>query len=166
MASGATIVSPIVLPNGPEMAAAFIAIGSGATTAPLNPAYRQEEFEFYMEDLNARALVVEKGSASPAVAAAKAKGVRILELGWEESDPSGSFSILGETGGAAANGGLGRAGRHRADPAYLGHHVAAEDRAAGSGQYRRLGAPYRRDEAVDARRPLPEHHCRSSTFTA
>ena len=27
----------IVLPNGPEMAAAFIAIGAGATTAPLNP---------------------------------------------------------------------------------------------------------------------------------
>ena len=28
----------IVLPNGPEMAAAFVAIGAGATTAPLNPA--------------------------------------------------------------------------------------------------------------------------------
>ena len=96
----------IVLPNGPEMAAAFIAIGAGATTAPLNPAYRQEEFEFYMEDLNARALVVEKGSTSPAVAAAKAKGIRILELGWAEGDPSGSFSILGEPSGTAANGGL------------------------------------------------------------
>jgi len=29
----------IVLPNGPEMATAFIAIASGATSAPLNPAY-------------------------------------------------------------------------------------------------------------------------------
>ena len=34
----------IVLPNGPEMAAAFIAIAAGATTAPLNPAYRGVEF--------------------------------------------------------------------------------------------------------------------------
>ena len=59
-----------------------------------------------MEDLNARALVVEKGSTSPAVAAAKAKGIRILELGWAEGDPSGSFSILGEPSGTAANGGL------------------------------------------------------------
>ena len=30
----------IVLPNGPEMATAFLAVACGATTAPLNPAYR------------------------------------------------------------------------------------------------------------------------------
>src|SRR3546814_6978757 len=40
----------IVLPNGPEMAAAFVAIGTGATTAPLNPAYRAEELEFYITE--------------------------------------------------------------------------------------------------------------------
>src|SRR3954453_5224371 len=50
---------PIVLPNGPEMAAAFVAIAAGATTAPLNPAYRAEEFEFYLTDLKARALVLD-----------------------------------------------------------------------------------------------------------
>ena len=61
----------IVLPNSAEMAAAFVAIGCGATTAPLNPAYRQEEFDFYLDDLNARALVVEQGSKSPAIAAAE-----------------------------------------------------------------------------------------------
>jgi acyl-CoA synthetase (AMP-forming)/AMP-acid ligase II len=32
----------IVLPNGPDMAAAFLAIGAGAATAPLNPAYRAD----------------------------------------------------------------------------------------------------------------------------
>jgi acyl-coenzyme A synthetase/AMP-(fatty) acid ligase len=41
----------IVLPNGPAMATAFIAIASGATCAPLNPAYRADEFEFCMSDL-------------------------------------------------------------------------------------------------------------------
>ena len=41
----------IVLPNGPEMAAAFLAIACGATTAPLNTAYRREEFAFYLSDL-------------------------------------------------------------------------------------------------------------------
>ena len=35
---------------------------SGATTAPLNRAYRQEEFEFTLSDLNAKALVVEAGT--------------------------------------------------------------------------------------------------------
>ena len=41
----------IVLPNGAEMATAFVAIAAGAAAAPLNPAYRAEEFEFYMSDL-------------------------------------------------------------------------------------------------------------------
>ena len=44
----------IVLPNGPEMAAAFLAVAAGATTAPLNPAYRADEFEFYLADLGAK----------------------------------------------------------------------------------------------------------------
>jgi len=30
----------IVLPNGPEMASAFVTIAQGAVTAPLNPAYK------------------------------------------------------------------------------------------------------------------------------
>ena len=51
----------VVLPNGPEMAAAFVAIACGATTAPLNPAYRAEEFDFYLSDLNAKALVILEG---------------------------------------------------------------------------------------------------------
>ncbi|MGN6548564.1 MAG: AMP-binding protein, partial [Pararhizobium sp.] len=44
----------IVLPNGPEMASAFISVAACATTAPLNPAYRAEEFEFYLTDLGAK----------------------------------------------------------------------------------------------------------------
>ncbi len=48
----------IVLPNGPEMAAAFVTIAQAAVTAPLNPAYQREEYSFYLNDLRARALVV------------------------------------------------------------------------------------------------------------
>jgi acyl-coenzyme A synthetase/AMP-(fatty) acid ligase len=48
----------IVLDNGPEMAVAFLCIAAGATAAPLNPAYRADEFEFYLSDLNARLLIV------------------------------------------------------------------------------------------------------------
>ena len=36
----------IVLDNGPEMAAAFLAIGSAATAAPLNPSYRPRSSSF------------------------------------------------------------------------------------------------------------------------
>jgi acyl-CoA synthetase (AMP-forming)/AMP-acid ligase II len=42
----------IVLANGPEMATCFMACASGVTSAPLNPAYRADEFEFYLSDLS------------------------------------------------------------------------------------------------------------------
>ncbi len=70
----------MVLPNGPEMAAAFVCVGSGATTAPLNPAYRHDEFEFYLSDLNARCLLIQQGMESPARAVATARGIPIVEL--------------------------------------------------------------------------------------
>ncbi|MGZ6142504.1 MAG: acyl--CoA ligase, partial [Myxococcales bacterium] len=91
----------IVLPNGPQMAAAFVTIAAGATTAPLNPAYRTEEFEFYLTDLRAKALVV--AGESPARAVASRLGVPILELrGFELEAPPGLQ-------GKAARPGLGEA---------------------------------------------------------
>src|SRR5262245_5638589 len=44
----------IVVPQGPEMATAFIAVAAGATSAPLNPACRADEFDFYLSALNAK----------------------------------------------------------------------------------------------------------------
>ena len=70
----------MVLPNGPEMAASFVAIACGATTAPLNPAYKPDEFDFYLADLNARALVIQRGMDSPAREVAAARGIPIVEL--------------------------------------------------------------------------------------
>ncbi len=129
----------IVLPNGPEMATAFIAIASGATAAPLNPGYRTDEFEFYMSDLNARALVVEAGSASPALAAAKKLGVNVLTLTPELGAGRRRLRALGRGAGNGGAAGPGAGRRHRADPAYVGHHVAAEDRAADAGQCGEVG---------------------------
>lgn len=70
----------IVIPNGPLMAAAFVALSAGAVTAPLNPAYRQDEFHFYMDDLQVKALIVEEGSTSPAREAAARLGIPVIAL--------------------------------------------------------------------------------------
>jgi acyl-CoA synthetase (AMP-forming)/AMP-acid ligase II len=85
----------IVLPNGPEMATAFITIAQAAVTAPLNPAYRQEEFSFYLEDLKARALVVLAGTDGPAVATATAAGIPVLRLETQPDLPAGQFTLSG-----------------------------------------------------------------------
>ncbi|MBT3991709.1 MAG: AMP-binding protein [Rhodospirillaceae bacterium] len=100
----------IVLPNGPEMASAFLSIAAGATTAPLNPGYTEQEFDFYLSDLNAKALMVEKGSSSPALAVAKQRNIPVLEIEWAETDPAGTFSFVGDASGEpTANGGYGEA---------------------------------------------------------
>ena len=83
----------IILPNGPEMATAFAGIATAATTAPLNPTYRQEEFEFYLEDLNAKALVLEKGSESPARAAAQKLRINVMELSNGDDHAAGDFDL-------------------------------------------------------------------------
>jgi len=88
----------IVLPNGPEMAAAFVAVGSGATTAPLNPAYRAEEFEFYLSDLGARALIVQQGDDTPAREIAARRGITLLELVADPAGPAGGFELHGSGG--------------------------------------------------------------------
>ena len=87
----------IVLPNGPEMASAFFTIAHVATTAPLNPAYREEEYEFYLEDLQAKALVVAEDYDGPALPAARKYGVAILRLSFDEAAPAGSFTLSAES---------------------------------------------------------------------
>ena len=88
----------IVLPNGPEMAAAFITIAQSAVTAPLNPAYRQDEFSYYLEDLKAKAVLLPSGYDGPAAAAATAKGIPILRLETGPDLPAGQFSLQAEAG--------------------------------------------------------------------
>jgi acyl-CoA synthetase (AMP-forming)/AMP-acid ligase II/carbonic anhydrase/acetyltransferase-like protein (isoleucine patch superfamily)/acyl carrier protein len=89
----------VVLPNGPEMAAAFIATISAATCAPLNPAYRREEFEFYLTDLNAKVLLVADEMESPSREVARQRGVEVLNVTVAPDAPAGVFGLNGSAPG-------------------------------------------------------------------
>jgi acyl-CoA synthetase (AMP-forming)/AMP-acid ligase II len=60
----------IALPNGLPMLVAFLAASVAGTAAPLNPAYREEEFRFYLEDTAARVLILPPNGAEEARRAA------------------------------------------------------------------------------------------------
>jgi acyl-CoA synthetase (AMP-forming)/AMP-acid ligase II len=92
----------MVLPNGPEMATVFIAVACGATTAPLNPAYKAEEFDFYLADLNAKALIVMQGWDTPARAVAEKRGIAVVEL--VPGEAAGDFTLSTTLSGAPAQG--------------------------------------------------------------
>lgn len=70
----------VVLPNGPEMAMTFLSVIAGATCAPLNPAYQEKEFEFYLSDINAGAVIVQAGIDSPVHSVAKSRNIPVIEL--------------------------------------------------------------------------------------
>ncbi|TJV41738.1 MAG: AMP-dependent synthetase [Mesorhizobium sp.] len=90
----------IVLPNGPEMATAFVAVATTASTAPLNPAYRADELDFYLTDIGAKAILVAENEAGPAVAVAERLGIGVLRL--LVSPAAGSFTIEGAAIGPQA----------------------------------------------------------------
>ncbi|MDQ6721958.1 MAG: acyl--CoA ligase [Candidatus Dormibacteraeota bacterium] len=48
----------LVLPNSVEAIVLFLAAASAGTAAPLNAAYKEDEFRFYLQDTGARVLIV------------------------------------------------------------------------------------------------------------
>lgn len=86
----------IVLHNGPEMVTAFLAIAMVATSAPLNPDYHTSEFEFYLSDLRAKALLIQSGLGSPAIDTAKGKSIPVIEISPALESEAGIFKINGE----------------------------------------------------------------------
>ena len=84
----------IVLPNGPLMASSFLSISSYMSAAPLNPSYKQEEFEFYLDDLKPKFLLVEPNSKSLAVIAAKNLNIPVFVMKISDNQPLGTFELF------------------------------------------------------------------------
>jgi acyl-CoA synthetase (AMP-forming)/AMP-acid ligase II len=93
----------IVLPNGPEMAALFLAVAAGAAAAPLNTAYREEEFDFYLSDIAARVLLIQAGLESPARAVAARRNIPVVEVEAIASEPAGRLRLVSEGRPVAAS---------------------------------------------------------------
>src|SRR5438477_345026 len=67
----------LVLPNSVETIVLFLAAATTGTAAPLNHAYKEEEFRFYLEDTEATALVVPPGGGEAARRALPAGAVLV-----------------------------------------------------------------------------------------
>lgn len=83
----------IALPNSYPFIVAFLAASwQRAIAAPLNPAYKQSEFEFYIDDLSSALVLVPQGQADgPAVQAARKYKAAVAEC---YLDPKTSEIVL------------------------------------------------------------------------
>jgi long-subunit acyl-CoA synthetase (AMP-forming) len=74
--------------NSYEFIVSFLAASwQRGIAAPLNPAYKQDEFEFYIDDVKSAIVLVPRGAyqaASPAVKAAKKFNAAIAECYWDQ----------------------------------------------------------------------------------
>src|SRR6476659_7428075 len=82
------------LPNGLPAIVSFLAASVAGTAAPLNPAYKEDEFRFYLEDTAAKVLILPPEGADDARRAA-GDGVPVLGI---DVDASGTASLSGVAG--------------------------------------------------------------------
>jgi acyl-CoA synthetase (AMP-forming)/AMP-acid ligase II/thioesterase domain-containing protein len=92
----------LVVDNGPEAATAFLSIARAAAVAPLNPAYREGELAFSLDDLGAQAVVVGAELDSPAREVAADRGIEVFELDVNPAEPAGVFTLSGLGGDSPA----------------------------------------------------------------
>ncbi len=83
----------IVMPNGPEMAVLFPAVASWSIAAPLNAAYREDEFDFYLGDLDTKAVILMNGQESPVRNVAARRGIKVIEVSAKMDGPAGEFEL-------------------------------------------------------------------------
>ncbi|KAK0720909.1 AMP-binding enzyme [Lasiosphaeris hirsuta] len=106
-AIGLGLGSPVSIAtvNSYEFIISFLAASwQRGIAAPLNPAYKQDEFEFYIEDVKTAIILVPRGayqSESPAVKAARKFKSAIAECYWDPIKKEVALDVkeLGQLGG-------------------------------------------------------------------
>ena len=83
----------IALPNGLPNIVAFLAASLAGTAAPLNPSYKEDEFRFYLEDTNAKVLLLPPEGIDEARRAAGTVPILTVDM-----DATGTVTLRGVAG--------------------------------------------------------------------
>jgi oxalate---CoA ligase len=90
----------LALPNGPDIVLLLLAITAlGAAAAPLNPAYTEAEFGFFLDDIAPRLLLIPASGSAAASAAAAAAGTTLVGV---RPDGDGPPQLLYDGGPASS----------------------------------------------------------------
>lgn len=84
------------------MATSFLGVAACATCAPLNPAYTAAEFRFYLEDIQAHAVIIGQDELGPIRGLAAEMRLPVLEIVSDPAAPAGLVRIAAQPGHAFA----------------------------------------------------------------
>jgi len=85
----------VVLPDGPDTAAAVIAVAACAICVPLNPSFTADEWQRYFGDLQVAALLTRADICSASRGVAHALGIPVIDLAVRPDAGIGAFDFLG-----------------------------------------------------------------------
>src|SRR5262245_42784302 len=88
------------LPNGLDTIVCFLAASIAGTAAPLNPGYRYDEFAFYLDDTNAKLLVIPPQGGDDARKAAEERKIPVMVAEVENGVVKLNNVSKGKTAGA------------------------------------------------------------------
>jgi len=86
----------VVLPAGPELTSAFLTIAACARFAPLDPGSGARELDFHLDGGKTRVVVLPAGVDSPVRAAARARGIPVVNLVVRPGSSAGAFDLESE----------------------------------------------------------------------
>ena len=88
---GRPVVVAVLLPQGPQLAAALLAVMSCATALPINPKLSATEIEFTLVDANATIMLTQAGFHPVAETVGTRLGLRMLDLQSLDGQPRGEW---------------------------------------------------------------------------
>ncbi|MEJ6021948.1 AMP-binding protein [Ramlibacter sp. PS4R-6] len=96
----------IVMPGGPEMATAVLSVAAAAVATPVNPDFKQAEYEQNLKRLKVKLVLTLAGGQHPVRAAAKALGLPVVDVKVDTAKAAGLFELAAAPGAKAAASGL------------------------------------------------------------
>lgn len=83
----------VVLPEGPVLAQAIIAVSAVATCAPINPGFRVAEYGILLRDMNAKAVLVPADGETAVAEAAAELGIQTIAVRPDARAAAGLFTV-------------------------------------------------------------------------
>jgi len=89
----------LVMPDGPEIVLTFLAVSSICACAPLNLRYKKTDFDFYLEDLQAKAVILLDGIESSVVEVASERNIPVWRLERVTTENGASVQLMEDAPG-------------------------------------------------------------------
>ncbi len=85
----------VIMQNGPDAAVTILAVMAGFTVVPFSSQYKKPEYDSFFSTLGIKAVLVQKGEKTAAIAVAGAQQIPVIEVS-SSQETAGLFALIPE----------------------------------------------------------------------